>query len=61
MLKQFIPDYRKHVRFEDLASGYLAAVRRARALDQQAVDDHDEGRNPTTGFWRLTESIRDNS
>ena len=60
-LRRFIPEYRKHVRFTDLADGYTTAVQRAIQLDEQAHAASDEGRNPTTGVWRLTESIRANS
>ena len=58
MLKRYLPDYDKHVEFEGLAFGYSAAVQRARSLDEMAAREGEPGRNPTTGVWRLTESIR---
>jgi hypothetical protein len=58
MLKQHIADYDKHVRFSDLEKGYSDAVRRELRLDGDAEQAHEEGRNPMTGFWRLTEKIR---
>jgi RloB-like protein len=57
-LKQHLPDYDKHLDYSDCAVGYDEAVRRASRLDEDARADNDEGRNPTTGVWRLTESIR---
>lgn len=58
MLAGFIPDYDKHVDFELFKSGYPPAVKRAQRLDEQASDDGEEGRNPTTGMYRLTQSIQ---
>ena len=58
MMKKHIPNYDKHVDYPDYAAGYDEAVKRASRLDKDAKLDNDEGRNPTTGVWRLTESIR---
>ena len=58
MMKQHLPAYDKHVEYADYAERYADATRRARRLDEQAEADSEEGRNPTTGVWRLTESIR---
>jgi hypothetical protein len=58
MLRRYLPDYRKHVRFSDVSQGYHDAVRRAEQLDHQAQAVGRPGRNPTTGIWRLTENIR---
>ncbi len=58
MMKKHIPGYNKHVDYSDYAPGYDEAVKRASRLDENAELDNDEGRNPTTGVWRLTESIR---
>ena len=58
MMKQHIHNYDKHVEYSDYAPGYEEAVRRASRLDEIAREDNEEGRNPTTGVWRLTESIR---
>lgn len=62
MMKKYIADYNKHVNFDrDYAAGYDDARTRAEKLDEQAALDHEENRNPTTGLWRLTESIRSSS
>lgn len=58
MLKKHIADYDKHVDFQGYEHGYEEAVRRANRLEEEATADNDEGRNPSTGVWRLTESIR---
>lgn len=58
MLKQHVPDYDKHVEFSRYKAGYEAAVRRASTLDEEAQAVDEAGRNPTTGVWQLTESIR---
>ncbi|MDA1016480.1 MAG: RloB family protein [Planctomycetota bacterium] len=57
MMKQHIPNYDKHVDYSDYAEGYPAAVKRASKLDDEAQAVNEDGRNPTTGIWRLTESI----
>ncbi len=64
LLKGFITDYNKHIALSDLATDdrdfealHSDAVRRARRLDRDATRDNDEHRNPTTGVYRLTESI----
>jgi hypothetical protein len=61
MMKKHIAGYKKHVDFDDYRDRYDDAVRRSCRLDEQAVEVHEEGRNPTTGVWRLTESIRTHS
>lgn len=62
MMKQYVTGYGKHVDYSsDYARGYEEAVRRARRLDEDAEADNEEGRNPTTGVWRLTVSIRSNA
>lgn len=58
ILRNFLPEYDKHVEFKRFAPGYKDAVARAHRLDQMADEDGETGRNPTTGVWRLTESIR---
>ena len=59
MLQTHVPSYNKHVNFEDYIEGYAKAVMRSEALEKEAERDEDDGRNPTTGVWRLTESIID--
>lgn len=58
MLRDYLPGYDKGVDFADLQAGYEAAVERAAHLDRDADDMAEAGRNPTTGVYRLTESIR---
>lgn len=58
MLKEFIVDYDKNLDFESLKDGYDNAAARARRLDEDAASAGEAGRDPSTGVWRLTESIR---
>lgn len=58
-LDGYLPGYDKHLHFALLADGYARAVDRARRLDVEAAKDDDSGRNPTTGVYRLTESLRE--
>ncbi len=57
MLVNHVPNYDKHIDFSVYAAGYVNAHRRAKKLDEQAELDNEAGRNPSTGCWRLTESI----
>jgi hypothetical protein len=57
-LKQHIANYDKHVNYSDYANGHDDAAKRARRLDDVAEEVGEPGRNPTTGMWRLTDSIR---
>lgn len=57
-LRSFVADYDKHIDFARFSAGYEEAVRRAERLDRDADSMGEAGRNPTTGFYRLTESIR---
>lgn len=57
MLKKHLPGYDKHVDFERIASLVAQATERARRLDQEAERIGETFPNPTTGFYRLTESI----
>lgn len=61
MMRRHIPNYDKHVVFSDYADLHDDAARRARRLDDDATKDNEPNRNPTTGLWRLTESIRGGS
>jgi hypothetical protein len=58
ILKFHLKDYDKKINFEDFKDGYEKAVARARRLDEDAERLNEPGRNPTTGVWRLTESIK---
>ena len=60
-MKDFITSYDKQVDYADYATGYQEAVLRASKLDEIAALDRDDGRNPTTGMYQLTESIRNAS
>lgn len=57
-LRRHLPGYDKGLDFPKLHPGYANAVRRAQALDAEAQRQKAPGRNPTTGVYRLTESIR---
>lgn len=57
MLKTFVADYDKNVVYSKFAPGYEEACKRARRLDQLAIEVDDPRRNPTTGVYRLTEFI----
>jgi hypothetical protein len=54
-LKKHLPAYDKgHLRFEDFASGLGQARTRAERLDPSG-EDH--AQNPSTGVWRLVDTI----
>lgn len=57
MLKKFLPGYDKHIDFELVADRVDQAVRRARRLDQEARRMGEPFLKPTTGVYRLIESI----
>ena len=56
-LKKFLPGYDKHFDFELVADRVDQAVKRAGRLDQQARRMGEPFLNPTTGVYRLIESI----
>lgn len=58
LLRRHVRDYDKHVRFADFRDGYLAAVGRAKHLEERHENAGTEGGNPCTGVHRLTERIR---
>lgn len=57
MLREFLPDYDKRLDFDEVAGHVADATTRARRLDQDAEQMGEPGRNPTTGFYLLTDSI----
>ena len=58
-LKKYVPKYDKHVTYATYGPlGYAEAVDRARKMDQDAKESNEPYRNPTTGFYELTELIR---
>ncbi|MFT4628841.1 MAG: hypothetical protein ACI8PZ_007537, partial [Myxococcota bacterium] len=57
MLREFIAGDNKGVDFGALADGVAHATDRARRLDTAAEAMGEGGRNPTTGVYRLTDSI----
>lgn len=57
MVGQNLPGYDKHLDFARVAPGLDDAVRRAQRLDRDAQDEGEPGRNPSTGAYRLVESI----
>jgi len=58
LLRKHVDDYDKHVDFAAYQPGYGSAVERAKRLESAARSDGEDGRNPTTGVHRLTESVR---
>lgn len=60
LLRRHVTGYEKHVDYitHRYADGYSDAVMRARRLDEIAENAKTPGHNPTTGVYRLTESIR---
>lgn len=58
LLRKHLPQYDKHLRFDDVAPGYTDAVRRAEHLDQRHAELGESDDNPSTGMHRLTERIR---
>jgi hypothetical protein len=57
MLAEYVPEYDKHVEYRTYLTGYPVAVTRARRLDQAAQSVGEDGRNPTTNVYELTELI----
>jgi hypothetical protein len=57
-LRRHLPGYDKSLDFSKLHTSHETAVRRAEKLDEAAEKQGAPGRNPTTGVYRLTESIR---
>lgn len=58
-LKRYVPAYDKAaLRFGDYAAGVEGALKRARELDPTG---RDHGRNPSTGVWRLVETLMESS
>jgi RloB-like protein len=58
LLRRHVDAYDKHIAFVIYQPGYDSALARAKRLDAAARVDGEDGRNPTTGVHRLTESIR---
>lgn len=57
-LQQHLRGYDKALDFPKMYPGYPDAVRRAQDLARESGRHEDPARNPTTGVYRLTESIR---
>ena len=58
LLSSFLKDYDKHLDAGKLLPGYALAKERAERLDHRAQAIGEEGHNPSTGVYRLTERIR---
>lgn len=56
--EKYVPSFDKHVDFAMCQDGLKYAIQRAKRLDAAADAARDPGRNPTTGMWRLVESIQ---
>lgn len=57
MLRKFLPNYEKHLKYEDFSPYYAKAVERAARLDMSVGNAPPP--NPSTGVYQLTERIRD--
>lgn len=57
-LQRHLPRYDKSLDFAKMHPHYDEAVQRAKALDREAAVHKGPGRNPTTGVYQVTESIR---
>ncbi|QDU97818.1 RloB family protein [Lignipirellula cremea] len=60
-MKECIAGYDKTVNYADYAKGYEDAKRRAAQLEKTPPAKNDPVPNPSTGVWRLTESIQQGS
>lgn len=58
LLGKHIPEYDKHIRYEDLAGGYADAVARATSLERRHEQAGTNG-NPSTRVHHLTERVRE--
>jgi hypothetical protein len=58
VIKHYLPNYEKELEFKRLMPGYNDAVNRAGKLDAIACALEEPLRNPSTGVFRLTETIR---
>jgi hypothetical protein len=59
MLKQFDPDYDKHVSHSNYIEQYDNAFVRAKRMEETAVARGEAGGNPSTAVYKLTAAIRD--
>ena len=59
MLKQFDPDYDKHVSHSNYTEEYDHAFIRAKRMEELAVARGEVGGNPSTAVYKLTSAIRD--
>jgi hypothetical protein len=57
LMKEYVAEYDKKVKFENYLAGYERAIERAKKLDRLAEEVKDPGRNPTTGVYKLAEAI----
>jgi hypothetical protein len=58
MLKTYVPNYEKHVKYDQFRDGYTDAVKRAMGLGSTNLTTCNPGPNPSTGVHELTEAIR---
>jgi len=58
MLKKFDPSYDKHVKFALYEANSDKAILRAQRLETAATEANEPYRNPTTGYWRLVDSVK---
>ncbi len=57
MMRDHVDGYDKHLEFSTFAKAYEVARGRAARIQERADEDEEPHRNPTTGVYRLTESI----
>jgi hypothetical protein len=58
MMKEFIANYDKHLPFDRVSPGIGHACARATRLCEEANEEGEDGRNPSTKMYKLIESIR---
>ena len=59
MLKQFDPDYDKHVSHSNYTDEYDNAFIRAKWMEEFASSRGESAGNPSTAVYKLTAAIRD--
>lgn len=57
LLRKYIPKYKKYAPLQLIRAGYEDAVRRAMQIEKRSIEHENEGGNPTTSVYRLTERI----
>lgn len=58
MMRDHVAGYDKGVSFDAYLPGYEEAVQRAQRIEREAEEQGEEGRNPSTSIWKLTQALR---